>query len=91
MDEQNNVALQSDPRTRPMTFEDWIKTLLLIMIPVAGFVLMIIWAFSDEINISKRNFFRAYLLIMLIIVGLVMAINLLVFLIIKNAVRHHHL
>ena len=70
MEEQNNVALQSDPRTRPMTFGDWMITLLLLMIPFAGTVLAFIWAFSDDVNISKRNFFRAGLVLSGIFIGL---------------------
>lgn len=54
----------SDSRTAPMTLGDWIKTYLLLMIPVVNIVLMFVWAFSSETNISKKNFFKAQLIFM---------------------------
>lgn len=70
MDEQNNVYYQNDPRTRPMTFGDWMKILLLLMIPGVNFVLLIIWVFSEDVNISKRNYLRAILVFMGIAYGI---------------------
>lgn len=46
--------------TSPMSVKEWLITYLLMMIPVAGFVLMIIWAIGGpNVNINKRNLFRA--------------------------------
>jgi hypothetical protein len=55
---------------KPMSFGDWMKTILLLMIPVVNFVLMIYWAFGSEVNTSKKNYFRAQLVLSLIIFGI---------------------
>jgi hypothetical protein len=63
--DENNFNNQS-PLTKPMTFGDWIKTLLLQLIPVVNIILLFIWAFGNNVNINKKNFSRAYLLFMAI-------------------------
>ncbi len=58
--------------TSPMSMGDWILTILAAMIPCAGIVIYFIWAFSKSTNINRRNFCRAQLVIM----GIVLAIYL---------------
>ena len=58
------------PQWPPMTVGQWIGTMLLMCIPVANFVLMFVWAFSSDVNPSKKSFFRALLLLAAIIIGL---------------------
>ena len=65
--EDNNVYAQ-DSLTKPMSFGDWIKTLLLLIIPVANIILLFVWAFGDRANINKKNFSRAYLLLVAIVI-----------------------
>ena len=50
--------------TAPMSFGDWIVTLLLLMIPIANIVLLFVWAFSSETNLNKKNFAKAQLIFM---------------------------
>lgn len=49
---------------------DWIGSMLLMCIPVVNIVLMLVWAFGSGTKPSKRNFFRASLLLMVIGIGL---------------------
>jgi hypothetical protein len=63
--EDNNTYGQN-PLTKPMSFGDWIKTLLLMIIPLVNIILLFVWAFSDNTNINKKNFARADLVLMLI-------------------------
>ena len=42
-------------------FWEWVRTLLLLMIPVVGFFFWIYWACSSEGKASRRNFMRAQL------------------------------
>lgn len=56
----------------------WIGSLLLWCIPIAGFVLSIVWAFSKGTNPSKRNFFRAMLILDLIAVVICVIIGVIV-------------
>lgn len=50
--------------TSPMTMGDWVLTLLALMIPCAGIVLYFVWAFGSHGNINRRNFCRAQLAIL---------------------------
>ena len=49
----------------PLTVGQYIGTILLGSIPLVGFVLFIVWAFSSDVNINKKNLCRAYLILML--------------------------
>ena len=68
----NYNAYGSGQDTSPMSMGDWILTILAAMIPCAGIVIYFIWAFSKSTNINRRNFCRAQLVIM----GIVLAIYL---------------
>lgn len=61
--------------TRPMSMGDWLVTMLLMIIPCVNIVLLFVWAFGDKNgNINRRNWSRANLIIM----GIVLAIYLIV-------------
>ncbi|MGN1166729.1 MAG: hypothetical protein ACI4S2_09935 [Lachnospiraceae bacterium] len=49
--------------TSPMSMGDWLLTILVSMIPCAGLVLYLVWAFGKTGNINRRNFCRANLII----------------------------
>ena len=57
-------------RSEIMSVKDWIGTLLLLIIPLANIVLLFLWAFGEDVKQSKKNFCRAYL----ILVGILFAI-----------------
>lgn len=48
---------------------EWVGTMLLMLIPVVNIVLLFVWAFGGA-KPSKRNFFRAYLLLAVISLGI---------------------
>ncbi|MCI8885939.1 MAG: hypothetical protein HFG87_08170 [Dorea sp.] len=50
--------------TSPMTMGDWLLTLLAAMIPCVGIVLYFVWAFSKTTNVNRRNYCRAQLIMM---------------------------
>ncbi len=56
---------------KPMSVGDWVITLLLTGIPIVGFILLLVWAFSSDTNPSKQNWAKAYLIFM--VVGIVIA------------------
>ena len=60
--------------TRPMTVGEWMLTLLVLAIPLVNFVMYLVWAFSGTGNVNRRNFCRASIYWVLIIVGLWLAI-----------------
>ncbi len=53
--------------TSPMSMGDWVLTILAAMIPCAGIILYIVWAFSSTGNVNRRNFCRAQLVIMAVV------------------------
>jgi hypothetical protein len=60
--------------TRPMTVGEWMLTLLVLAIPLVNFVMYLVWAFSGTGNVNRRNFCRASICWVLIIVGLWLAV-----------------
>ncbi len=62
---QQNYRPQSDVAP-VMSTGSWIGTLLLMMIPLVNLILIIVWAASSGENPNRRNFARAYLVMMLI-------------------------
>jgi hypothetical protein len=61
-----------DHNSAPMSVKDWLISLLLLLIPLVNIILPFVWAFGGNVNINKKNFFRAYLIYMAI--GLVLGI-----------------
>lgn len=57
---------QPDENDLPMTVGGWIKTQLILMIPLVNIIMVFVWAFGDG-NKSRKNYFRAQLLLTLII------------------------
>jgi len=60
--------------TSVMRTKDWIVTYLVMMIPCIGFIMMFVWAFGSSGNVNRRNYARA----ILIIIGIVIALYLVV-------------
>lgn len=67
--QQNNYENMD---TSPMSMGEWLLTVLAGMIPCAGIVLYLVWAFSKTGNVNRRNFCRAQLIVMGIIFVLYM-------------------
>lgn len=53
-------------RYTPMGAWDYVGSILLLGLPLAGLIICIVWACSDSINRNRRNLARAYLLLMAI-------------------------
>ena len=51
----------------PVGVGEWIITMILTGIPVVGFIMLIVWAFSAE-KTSKKNYAKATLIFMIIAV-----------------------
>ena len=68
-----NVADVEPPQGSPYAvLSSWafVGTLLLMLIPIAGFILTIVWAAGSTTNLNRRNLARANLLIMGIVLAL---------------------
>lgn len=70
--EQVQQNAQIDPLTAPFSTSQFFWLELLLCIPVVGFILAIVWSFSNGENVNKRNYCRSRLIWTL--VGIVLTI-----------------
>jgi len=62
---------------QPLTVKQWLGTLLLVQF--FGLIPILIFAFSSETHPSKKNYAKATLLLMLIVMGIMLVIGLIYF------------
>lgn len=61
-----------NPDQKPMSVKDWLITLLIMAIPLVGFIMLFVYAFSSSGNENRRNWAKAQLIVMAIVIALVM-------------------
>jgi uncharacterized membrane-anchored protein len=66
--EQENPGFPTSNNDKPLSVKDWVITLILVAIPLVGFIMLLIWAFDDNGNIHKKNFAKGSLVVMLIMI-----------------------
>jgi len=67
------LANNNPPQTsleKPVTVGEWMLTMLILGIPLVGFIMVFVWAFGSGTAKSKANYFKAYLIWTAIITGL---------------------
>ncbi|MDO4478388.1 MAG: hypothetical protein Q4B73_05035 [Lachnospiraceae bacterium] len=74
--------------SEPTSMWQWVLTIFLASLPVAGLVLLIIWSFSADTDPEKKNWARANLILSLIITVVMIVVTLLVGVSIFTAVGH---
>lgn len=52
-------------KEEPMTMGQWMITILVMMIPCVNIIMAFVWAFGNG-NVSRKNYFKAYLIWMAI-------------------------
>ena len=65
-----NTALDA-----PLTVLDFFLMSLLSFVPIIGFIFLLIWAFSGNTNINRKNYARAALIWILVSIGLVILLE----------------
>lgn len=50
----------------PMTVGNWLLTFVILALPFIGFIMQLVWAFSEETHPSKKTFCQASLILLLI-------------------------
>ena len=53
-----------------MSLGDWIITMIVLSIPIVGFIMLFVWGFSSSTNPNKANFCKAALIFYLIAIVL---------------------
>ena len=62
------------PMEPEMSVKDWVITFLIMMVPCVNIVMIFVWAFSNT-NKTRANFFKAYLIIMAVVLVLSMILS----------------
>lgn len=58
------------PLDAPLSMGEWLLTILVGMVPCVGIVVYCIWAFGANTNINRKNYSRAMLIVMAIVIVL---------------------
>ena len=54
----------------------WMWMMFVVAIPIVGQIMILVWAFSGE-NEARKNYFRAILVWILVLIGLVVVLSVL--------------
>ncbi|MEI6132192.1 MAG: hypothetical protein WCQ41_05140 [Bacillota bacterium] len=75
----------------PLSVGQYVGMFLINAIPLVGFIVLLVWAFSGSTNTNKKNFARANLIILLIVLVIYIAIILItVFILAKSASNYNN-
>ncbi|WGK65428.1 hypothetical protein [Croceiramulus getboli] len=58
-------TISQEPQPR-MTYKDWALNIFLASLPLIGFILLLVWAFGDDSNPTRKEWAKGYLFIFLI-------------------------
>lgn len=72
MQQPSNVSVVVSEDRSPLSMGEWLLTLLIAMVPCIGLVVYLVWAFDHSGNVNRKNFCRAYLILHVISIVLVM-------------------
>jgi len=79
--ESRYEVMSSDDRHTVMETKDWLITILVIqLVPIVNIVMLFVWGFGEG-NINRRNFCRAYLIVMGISIAIVIVFTVILVLI----------
>ncbi len=76
---------------RPMTIGDWLVTKLVLMIPLVGFVMLFVWALTDDVHPSRKTFCQSTLIFLAIAfeLGILVWITVLIFVGLAASASHN--
>ncbi len=74
-DAQQQTVSKNPALDTPLTVLDFFLMSLLSFVPIIGFIFLLIWAFSGNTNINRKNYARAALIWILVSIGLVILLS----------------
>ena len=66
------AAYSGQPGTEPLRVGQYMGMLLLMCVPILGVILLFVWSFGGSVNLNKKNYARAMLIVCAI--GLILSI-----------------
>ena len=62
-----NETIQSNPvndlpQYTPISVGEWVITIIIIAIPIVGFIMLFVWGFGSNTQLSKANWAKATLI-----------------------------
>jgi hypothetical protein len=60
-------TLANQNQSATLSAKEWALTIFISGLPLVGLIMLLVWAFSDDTNIHKKNWAKGSLLIMLIV------------------------
>ncbi|MCL1941654.1 MAG: zinc ribbon domain-containing protein [Synergistaceae bacterium] len=60
----------SQANCEPLGVGSYIFMFILTGVPIVGIIMLLVWAFGSGVNLNKKNFARAILLMFLVLVGI---------------------
>ena len=78
MNGQNQI---DQPQAPVVSIKEWLLTNLILMIPLVNIVMTLVWAFSSNTNPNKANYFKAALILFVIVmvIYLVLVVAVIIF------------
>ncbi|WP_096199876.1 hypothetical protein [Bacillus sp. FJAT-45350] len=61
---------QVGPDEKVMSVKDWLITLIILAIPLVNIVMLFVWGFGSDVNKNKKNYCKATLLLMAILIAI---------------------
>ena len=59
--------------TQTLSAKEWALTIFISGLPLVGLIMLLIWAFSEDTNIHKKNWAKGSLILMLIVLAIMFA------------------
>ena len=59
--------------SRTLSYKEWALTIFISGLPLVGLIMLLVWAFSDDTNIHKKNWAKGSLILMLIVMVIMLA------------------
>jgi hypothetical protein len=69
---ESGVTPMAEPNNEVISVKNWLLTMVILAIPLVNVVMLFVWSFSGNVNINKKNYARATLI--LLAVALVVSI-----------------
>ena len=72
----NNTYISNDNSSQTVSVGEWIVTFILMIIPIVNIIMLLVWAFSSGTTLSKKNWAKAELILILIsiVLGVIFSI-----------------